>query len=63
MDSIAFALTSARIGKLKAEIQSLNSELEVLKNKTNQIQDRKTHLKKQLDNTLLQTTYIKKLLQ
>ena len=60
--SLAIALASARIKKLETELNSLDDDLQVLLKSAKQIEDRKWHLKRQLENTVLQTAYIKRLL-
>lgn len=60
--SLAIALASARIKKLETELNSLDDDLRVLLKSAEQIEDRKWHLKRQLENTVLQTAYIKRLL-
>ncbi len=62
MASLAFALTAARIKKLESELRTLDENLQDLLKNVKRIEERKRHLKQQLQHTVLQTTYIKRLI-
>jgi predicted nucleic acid-binding Zn-ribbon protein len=62
MQSLAFGLTAARIRNLQEELKHCNESLNDLEKKIKEINDRKMHLKKQLEKTKLQTADIKRLL-
>ncbi len=62
MTSLALVLNLGRIQKLKTEIKCLDDNLQDLIKKVKEIEERKRYLKRQLENTMLQDTYVKKLL-
>ena len=62
MTSLALVLNLGRIQKLKTEIKCFDDNLQDLIKKVKEIEERKRYLKRQLENTMLQDTYVKKLL-
>ena len=57
--SLAFALVLARVKKLESELISLDGNLQTLLKNVKQVEERKEHIKRQLNNAKLQTTHLK----
>jgi chromosome segregation ATPase len=59
MSSLAIALVLARVKKLESELISLDGNLQTLLKNVKQVEERKEHIKRQLNNAKLQTTHLK----